>query len=217
MKIAIIGTSGFVGSALLNEALLRNLDVLSITRNKDKISNKNLPSVSSLSIDIYNVEALTKALSGVNIVISAFNAGWRNPNLYNDNMQGFQDIENASKLADVERLIMIGGAGTLKVDGKQLVDNSDFPSSIVSGARSCRDYFNVLKNDIYLNWTYFAPAPEMNPNVNTGRTGNYRLGSDSPVTDENGISRISVEDTAVAVLDEVNNKQFIKKLFTAAY
>ncbi|MDR1876083.1 MAG: NAD(P)H-binding protein [Flavobacteriaceae bacterium] len=217
MKLAIIGTSGFVGKALLEEALERNYEVLSISRDKDKIPFAENPKLTALSINVYDVEKLAKALEGVDVVISAFNAGWSNPNLYNDNIQGFQDIENAAKLAEVDRLIMIGGAGTLFINGEQLVDSPDFPPEIKPGARSVRDFFNVLKNEQYLNWTYFSPAIEMSPKVTDGRTGKYRLGTDSPVFDENGKSRISVEDLAVAILDEVENKQFIKKQFTAAY
>lgn len=217
MKLAIIGTTGFVGKALLEEALDRNYEVISITRDSSKISAPNRPNLTLNSIDIYDVEALTKALEGVDVVISAFNAGWSNPNIYNDNIQGFQDIENAAKLAEVKRLIMIGGAGTLSVNGEQLVDSPDFPIEFQAGAKSCRDYFNALKEELYLDWTYFSPAIEMNPGVTDGRTGKYRLGSNVPVFDENGRSRLSVEDLAVAVLDEVENKQFIKKQFTAAY
>ncbi len=216
MKLAIIGSSGFVGKALLNEALNRNHEVLSITRNSNKISVAH-PNLILKSVDIYDVEALTKALEGIDVVISAFNAGWSNPNLYNDNVQGFQDIENAAKLAEVKRLIMIGGAGTLFVNGEQLVDSPDFPIEFKAGAKSCRDYFNALKKEHYLDWTYFSPAIEMNPGVTNERTGKYRLGTDTPVFDENGRSRLSVEDLAVVILDEIENKQFIKKQFTAAY
>ncbi|MDR2122380.1 MAG: NAD(P)H-binding protein [Flavobacteriaceae bacterium] len=217
MKLAIIGTSGFVGKALLKEALDRNYEVLSISRDKNKVTFSDHPKLTTLSIDVYDVEKLAKALEGTDVVISAFNAGWSNPNLYNDNIQGFQDIESAIKLAEVKRFIMIGGAGTLSVNGRQLVDSPDFPLEIKPGAKSCRDFFNVLKKEQFLDWTYFSPAPEMVPGATDGRTGKYRLGTDSPVFDENGRSRISVEDTAVAVLDEVENKQFIKKQFTAAY
>ena len=217
MKIAIIGASGFVGKALISEALHRNYEVLSISRSNLKTPQDDHPKLTAKSINIYDVENLAKALEGYDVVISAFNAGWSNPNLYNDNMQGFQDIESAVKLAEVERFIMIGGAGTLSVEGQQLVDATGFPREIEPGASSCRDYFNILKKENYLNWTYFSPAPGMNPGVTQGRTGKYRLGTQNPVFDEKGRSILSVEDAAVAVIDEVENKQFIKRQFTAAY
>lgn len=216
-KIAIIGASGFVGLALLKEALHRNFKTLSISRNTSQLSSIKDPNLTIKSIDVHEVEALSHELKGVDIVISTFNAGWSNPNLYKDNMQGFHDIEKAAKLADVKRFIMIGGAGTLYIDGKQLVDAPNFPTNIKPGAESCRDFFNILKTETSLNWTYFSPAPEMNSEITTGRTGKYRLGTDTPVFDKDGHSKISVEDMSVAIFDEIENEQFIKKQFTAAY
>lgn len=215
--IAIIGATGFVGEALVKEALQRDYRVLAIARNTEKLSNLSNPNLSVLSVDINQPEKLAEALKGSDVVISAYNSGWTNPNIYEDNMKGFKNIEKAIKKAGIKRFIFIGGAGSLQIDGKYLVDGADFPKAIKPGALSCKDYFNLLKQDTDLDWTYFSPAILMSPDIKDGRTEKYRTGTNSPVFDSKGESRLSVEDLAVAIMDEVKNKKFIKKQFTAAY
>lgn len=216
MKIAIIGATGFVGSHILTEALSRNYDVTAIARDTTKIQSKS-NHLTSVPADVDDVDALAKILTGEDVVISAYNAGWSNPNLYQDFLKGSENIEAAAKQAGVKRLIVIGGAGSLFINGKQLVDDANFPAEYRAGAQSARDYLTILSKEQHLAWTFFSPAIEMHPGITTGRTGKYRLGLDNPVFDANGKSVLSVEDLAVAILDEVENKQFIRKRFTAAY
>lgn len=85
------------------------------------------------------------------------------------------------------------------------------------GSTAARDYLNELRNHTHLDWTFFSPALEMHPGIDTGRTGQYRLGTESPVFDADGRSFHSVQDLAVAVLDEVERHQFSRQRFTAAY
>ncbi|HTD40838.1 MAG TPA: NAD(P)H-binding protein, partial [Mucilaginibacter sp.] len=123
MKIAIIGATGFVGSAVLNEALNCRHEVTAIARdiNKITISNEKLKTVSA---DADNSEALAKVLAGHDAVVNAFNAGWTNPNLYNDFIKGSESIQQAVKLSGVKRLLVVGGAGSLEIaPGVQLVDS----------------------------------------------------------------------------------------------
>lgn len=157
-------------------------------------------------------------MEGHDVVISAFNAGWANPNLYEDFMKGSQSIQAAVKQAGVPRLIVVGGAGSLYInDNTQVVDSPDFPENIKPGATAARDYLNILKQEQELDWVFFSPAIEMHPGVKIGRTGKYRLGTDSPVFDENNISRLSPEDLAVVLLDEVQTPKHHRQRFTAAY
>ncbi|MBO9620839.1 MAG: NAD(P)H-binding protein [Niabella sp.] len=216
MKIAIIGATGFTGSAILKEALLKGHQVLALARNTASVTEKN-PLLTLQNIDIANTGELTKALTGSDVVISAFNAGWTNPNLYNDYLSGAREIEKAVGAAGVKRFIVIGGAGSLYIAGKQLVDGPDFPEAYRQGAAAARDYLELLKANKQLDWTFFSPAIEMNPGVTTGRTGNYRTGLDNPVFDANGRSLLSVEDLAVAIIDEAEAPKHTGLRFTAAY
>lgn len=215
MKLALIGATGFVGANLLKEALQRGHEVTAIVRDPSKLETaENLNVVKG---DVNDVDALSELLKGQDLVLSAYNAGWSNPNLYADFLAGCKAIEAATVKAGVKRLIVIGGAGSLYINGAQLVDGPHFPEAFKPGATAARDYLNILKNNEQLDWTFFSPAIEMHQGISTGRTGKYRLGTDEPVFDVNGKSVLSGEDLAVAVLDEVDNKQFLKKRFTAAY
>ncbi len=215
MKVAIIGATGFLGSKLVNEATNRGLEITAIARNIDKITDKK---VNKVSVDVNNVEELTEALKGQDVVISAFNAGWTNPNIYEDFIAGSKSIQKAVKKSGVERLIVIGGAGSLYATEKQqLVDTADFPEEIKPGATAARDYLNIIKEEKDIDWAFFSPAIEMHPGITTGRTGHYRLGKDNPVFDQNNVSMLSGEDVAVVLLDEVENPKHHQERFTAAY
>jgi putative NADH-flavin reductase len=216
MKIAIIGATGFVGKALVNEALERGLQVLAVARDTSKLTIANDHLIKE-NVDVNDIDTLAKILTDSDVVISSFNAGWTNPNIYEDNSKGLDAIEAAVVQSGVKHYIVIGGAGTLQIDGKQLVDGPDFPAEIKPGATSVRDYYNRLKENKVLDWTFFSPAIEMHPGITTGRTGKYRTGTTSPVFDAAGRSVLSVEDLSIALIDEAQNPQFIKQQFTAAY
>lgn len=215
MKIAIIGATGFVGENIVKEAVSRGLDVTAMARNIDKL---NIDNVKKISVDVYDKEALAETLKGFDVVLSAFNSGWTNPNIYDDFMKGSRNIQDAVKIAGVKRLIVVGGAGSLYVDeNTQLIDTDEFPEEFKLGASGARDYLNELKSEKDLDWVFFSPAIEMNPTIKTGRTGKYRLGKENPVFDNNNKSVLSVEDLAVVLLDEVQEPKHIQERFTAAY
>lgn len=215
MNITVIGATGFVGKNITNELTDRQHNVTGISRNPVQSEKANLQYA---AVDITAVDELAGKLAGQDVVISAFNAGWQNPNLYDDFLAGSKAIQDAAKKAGVKRLIVIGGAGSLYVaDGVQAVDGPDFPKEIYPGAAAARDYLNLIKEEKELDWTFFSPAFEMHPGITIGRTGKYRLGNDSPVFDEAGRSVLSVEDLAVVIADEVENPRFHRTRFTAAY
>nr|WP_198999820.1 NAD(P)H-binding protein [Flavobacterium sp. ASV13] len=213
MKIAIIGATGFVGSAILNELANRNHDNTAIARNPKDTSNVNWKSA-----DIFNVEALAEILKGNDVVINAYNSGWTNPNIYDDFIAGSKAIQEAVKKSGVKRFITIGGAGSLFVaPGLQAVDTPDFPKEYYAGATAARDYLNILKEEKELDWAFFSPAFEMHQGITTGRTGKYRLGLEHPVFNDEQRSILSVEDLAVVIADEAENAKHHQVRFTAAY
>ncbi|WP_018626708.1 NAD(P)-dependent oxidoreductase [Niabella aurantiaca] len=216
MKIAIIGATGFVGSALVKEALERGHVVTALARDTAKIGGLT-GRLTLKNVDVADEAALAAALKGNDVVISAFNAGWSNPDLYTDFLAGSRHIEAAVEGAGTLRLIVIGGAGSLFIDGKQLVDSPDFPQEYKAGATAARDYMERLKTNQLLEWAFFSPAIEMHPGIRTGRTGQFRLGTDAPVFDAGGKSSLSVEDLAVAVLNEAEHPVHIRQRFTAGY
>lgn len=213
MKVAIIGATGFVGSAILNEISNRNLEITAIARNPKTDEN-----VKWIKADVFNQDDLAEALKGNDVVINAYNSGWTNPNIYDDFISGSKSIQEAVKKSGVKRFITIGGAGSLFVaPGVQAVDTPDFPKEYHAGASAARDYLNIIKEEKDLDWAFFSPAFEMHAGVTTGRTGNYRLGLENPVFDESNRSILSVEDLAVVIADEIENPKHHQVRFTAAY
>jgi len=217
MKIALIGATGFVGSKILEETLNRKHAVTAIVRNPEKLSLKH----SLLTVvkgDVFNEQELTTLLKGHDVIVSAYNPGWSNPNIYDDFIKGTTTIQQATKNAGVKRFIVIGGAGSLYIaPGVQLIDTPEFPAEIKPGASAARDYLETIKQETELDWTFFSPAIEMHQGTAGIRRGIYRTGLEHPVFDENGRSILSVEDVAVVIADEIENKQFVNKRFTAAY
>lgn len=217
MKIALIGASGFVGSAILKEALDRNHQVVAIVRNPENITIQN----ENLTVkpgDVLNEDTVAELVKGCDAVISAYNSGWGNPDIYNEFLQGSKSIQSGVKKSGVKRYITIGGAGSLEIaPGVQAVDTPDFPAAIKPGATAARDYLTILKEEQELDWTFFSPAFEMHQGTSGTRKGIYRLGLDNPVFDEEGRSVLSVEDLALVIVDELEVPKHIRQRFTAAY
>lgn len=214
MKVAIIGATGFLGTNLVNEFTNRNHEVTAISRTAKESDKANLKYV---AVDVFNIQQLAEALKGNDAVVSAFNPGWTNPNIYADFLAGAKAIQEAVKLSGVKRLITIGGAGSLYINGKQLVDGPDFPAEIKPGATAAREYLDIIKEEKELDWAFFSPAIEMHQGITTGRTGNYRLGLENPVFNDENRSILSGEDVAVVLADEVENPRHHQVRFTAAY
>jgi uncharacterized protein len=214
-KVAVIGATGFVGTHVVNELSNRGYEVEAIARDASKV--KQNEKVKAKSIDVNNVDELAEALKGNDAVINTFNPGWTNPNLYDDFLNGSVNIEKAVEKSGVKRFITVGGAGSLYIDGKQLVDGPDFPADIKPGAVAARDYLNKIKENNTLDWTFFSPAIEMHQGTAGIRTGKYRTALENPVFDENGRSVLSVEDVAVVLADELEQNNHIRERFTAAY
>lgn len=214
-KVALIGASGFIGSQLVKELLSRGYQVTAIVRSADKIKNddKNLKVVSA---DVFNTDKLAEVLKNNDAVISAYNPGWTNPNIYDDTIKGYQSIIEAVKNAGIKRLQAVGGAGSLLVaPGKTVVDSGAIPDEILPGVKALalvlKDQFLPEKE---LDWVFFSPAGTIEPGE---RTGKYRLGLDNLITDDQGNSKISVQDYAKAMVDELENPKHHQQRFTIGY
>ena len=214
----LIGASGFVGSAILEEALNRGHKVTALVRNPEKIQVKN-GNLTVLAVDATDVEAMSKVVAGKDAVISAYNPGWGNPRLYEEILENYPKIIEGVKKAGVQRLLVVGGAGVLYVQpGMRLMDSGTLPAELMPAVNGEGELFlNVLSKENDIDWVYFAPPANLG-NMGKGiRTGKYRLGTDTLLVDEKGDSFISVEDYAVAMIDELEQEAHHKALFTAAY
>nr|WP_315395603.1 NAD(P)-dependent oxidoreductase [uncultured Sphingobacterium sp.] len=209
MKVAIIGASGFIGSAILNEALSRGHDITAIVRNPEKVSVSN-PRLNVNKGDVIKEEELVSLLKGNEAVISAYSA-----NDSSTYVKAITAIINATKKAGITRLLAVSGAGSLEVkSGVQLLDTPEFPAEWKDGATATRDAFDVIKQVTDLDWSVLSPAMVIEPGP---RTGIFRLGKDQVLFNDKGESKISTADFAVALLDELERPAHIKQRFTLAY
>lgn len=211
-KIAIIGASGYVGTALLNEAEKRGHQVSALVRHPEKITEN--AHVTAVKADVLDTDGLAKLLAGHDLVISAYNPGWQEQDIRNIHIKASRSITEAVKQAGLKRLIVVGGAGSLEINGAQLVDSPEFPAEYKEGALGARQALNDLKTETALDWTFVSPAILLVPGE---ATGTFRLGKDSPVFDDKGESKITVGDLAVAIIDEAEQGKHIRQRFTAAY
>ena len=207
MKIALIGATGFVGSGILTEALDRGHDVTAIVTNPDKLPTH--PSLHGVKADVAGREQLASLVAGHDVVISAFNPG------KDARGTGTRSIIDAVKQSGVERLVVVGGAGSLEVaPGRRVVDQPDFPAAWKDGSRKTAAFLDDLRGETELNWTFLCPAAMLAPGA---RTGQYRVGGDRLLTGDDGQSRISIPDYAVAMLDEVESPRHPRQRFSVAY
>ena len=213
MKIALIGATGFVGSAILKEALNRGHDVTAIVRHPEKVQPQ--ANLQPQKGDVYHEEEVARLVAGHNAVISAFNPGWSNPDIYNQQVKGTRAIINGVKRAGVKRLLFVGGAGSLEVKpGIQSVVTSEFPKDWKQGALATREALNMLRHESGLEWSFLSPSANLSPGQ---RTGKFRLGTDQMLKDAKGESRISTQDYAIAMINEVEHPKHIRQRFTVGY
>ncbi len=213
MKIALLGATGFVGSAILKEALERGHSVTAIVRDTDKLE-KNAQLIAKAG-DIYDSTALASLIAGNAALISAFNPGWKDPNLYDDQVRGTTSIIAAVKKAKIVRVLWVGGAGGLETSpGVRVVDAPAFPAAIKPGSLATAEALEQLRKEPTLEWSYLAPSANMHPGK---RTGKFRLGADKLLVDAAGKSSISVQDFAAAMIDELEQPAHIRQRFTVGY
>lgn len=214
-NVVLIGASGFVGTAILNELLNRGHKVTAIVRDAKKMTVSN-PNLTIVEADVTDTDALKEAGKGKDAVISAYNPGWKNPYIYEDTLKNYPLIVESAKQAGVKRLLIVGGAGTLfYAPGKMVMDADDVPAQLLPGIKSLGEfYLNTLRKEKDIDWIFLSPAANMTPGK---RTAKFRIGKDDLVVDANGDSNISVEDFAVAMVDELEQEKHHKERFTIGY
>jgi uncharacterized protein len=209
MKVVLFGASGMIGSRILDELVRRGHAVIAVARHPEKVQAAN--GVKAVSGDVTDPAGVAAIAKGADAVVSAYAPPRSDPAKILDATRA---LLAGLEQAGVRRLIAVGGAGSLEVaPGVQLVDTPEFPSGWMAIALAHRDVLPILKQSD-LDWTYFSPAALIEPGV---RTGKFRLGGTRLVANDRGESRISAEDYAVALVDELENPQNIRKQFTAAY
>ncbi|WP_441250137.1 NAD(P)-dependent oxidoreductase [Kitasatospora sp. McL0602] len=216
-KIALFGATGTFGSRILKEALSRGHEVTAIVYgDADK-----LEAHANLTISEGNIldeKSVAEIAGKVDTVASAVGGG------YTDGVAHAKFVRAAAESlvgglrlvgADAPRFISIGGAGSLRTpDGNRVWDTPGLPELVTQVMHGQGDAYEYLTTVTDVKWTHFAPAAQIEPGE---RTGSYRLGLDDLVIGEDGQSRISAEDYAVAFVDEIETPKHIQKRFTVGY
>ncbi|MDO3642684.1 MAG: NAD(P)-dependent oxidoreductase [Mucilaginibacter sp.] len=212
MKIAIFGATGNIGSRVVTEALNRGHDVTAVMRHPEDYTQIH-DHLYVTKGDIFNSQDVEAAVFDHDAVVSAYNfTKGATPSTI---VEIAVPLLNGLKQAGVRRLIVVGGAGSLEVaPGVQLVDSPGFPEEFKPAALAHRDALKEYQKEKEIDWTYISPAAYIEPGM---RTGIFKTGKDQLITDEHGNSRISMEDFAVAIADELERPAHIKERFTVGY
>ncbi|WP_047396925.1 NAD(P)-dependent oxidoreductase [Chitinibacter sp. ZOR0017] len=212
MKIALIGATGFVGSAVLQELAQRGHTVTALVSNVAKVPA--LPGVNARASNAYDAADIAAAVAGHDAVISAFNPGWGKDDIQALFVQGHNAIVAGIKAAGVQSFLEVGGAGSLYIaPGLQLIDTPEFPAEWKEGALGARTALNLLREESALNWRFVSPPVFLAPGE---RSGQYRLGGDDVLFAGEQPAGISVADLAVAIVDEIESPKHSRQRFTVA-
>jgi hypothetical protein len=203
MKVALLGATGNVGTRLISELVSRGHQVTAIARHPEKLTKHE--GVTVTAGDVTNEDALAAAVGGHDAVIHSVN-------FVNTDAD---KVISATKRGNVARLLVVGGAGSLEVaPGLLLVDAPNFPAEYKSEALAGAAFLNRLRKEKELEWTFLSPSAFFAPGQ---RTGKFRLGKDQLLVAADGQSHISMEDFAVAMVDELENPKHSRERFTAGY
>jgi putative NADH-flavin reductase len=204
MKIAFVGATGAVGTVVVRELSERGHEISAITVHPDAVVA--LPGVTPLFGDANDGAALADVISGHDVVVTSIQYRKTDPDT----------IIDAVKASGVPRYVVAGGSGTLLVPGTdtRIMHTESFPPAFAQSAAAAARFFDRLRTETELNWTFLSPPPGFGPGR---RTGTFRLGHDELLSDADGKSVISYDDYAIAMADEIENPQHPRQRFTIAY
>ncbi|MCC3762135.1 NAD(P)H-binding protein [Glycomyces sp. TRM65418] len=209
MRIIIFGAAGMVGSRTAVEALARGHEVTAVVRDP----NRELPQGVGIEVgDAGDPAAAARLIEGHDAAVSAVRAPVGQEALQVDATAA---LLKGAAVSGV-RLLIVGGAATLRVpdSGKAVLDDPRYIAEewrAVAEASAAQHRRCIEEREA--DWTYLSPPAMLAPGA---RTGAYRLGRDDLLTDAAGISRISAEDLAVAIVDELEHPKHRRTRFTVA-
>ena len=212
MKIAVFGAGGRIGSRIVDEALNRGHDVTAVVRHPENYT-KIHTHLKVAKGDLFNSQDVETGAFDQDAVVSAYSPAAGIPPSTITELA--VPLINGLKQAHVKRLIIVGGAGSLEVaPGLQLVDTPDFPAIYKPVSLAHREALKIYQKDHDLDWTFVSPSAVIEPGE---RTGKFRTGTNQLLSDANGKSFITMEDYAVAVIDEIESPLHIREIMTAGY
>jgi putative NADH-flavin reductase len=208
LNILLVGANGMIGSRILAEAVSRGDHVIAASRHPEKIAAG--PNVQAVKLDATDREAFTALARKADVIVMATSPRGGGDPAKEANAVGDSAIAVAQ--ATGKRLVVVGGAGSLKLpDGRSVADT--LPAAYSGEALAMRGVLDSLKAS-QVDWTFFSPAMSIRPGT---RTGKYQLGTTTVLTDQKGESRISAEDYAAALVNELEKPAHRRGQMTIAY
>ncbi|MEV7097529.1 NAD(P)H-binding protein [Amycolatopsis sp. NPDC051045] len=210
MRITVFGAAGAVGRRVVAEAFTRGHEVTAVVRDPRRAAD--LPAEATVRTgDAANPSDVASLARGQDLVITATRpAAGREAELVQTTRSLLEGLAGTGV-----RLLAVGGAATLRTPGGTTVlDDPAFPAELRPIASACRDQHEVYRAGTGVDWTYASPPLLLEPGE---RTGHYRLGGDDLLADAGGRSAISMEDFAIALLDEAERPRHHRTRFTVAY
>lgn len=206
-KILILGSTGMIGRRIANEASSRGHAVTEATRTGGD---------GRLTLDATNSAAIAAAAVGHDAIVSAISPPRDGTPPAPTFLAVNRNIIEAAREADVRRVLVVGGAGTLLMpDDTRMVDQDWMPAEVKPEALAHAEVLELLRTEATdLEWSYLSPPGQIEPGI---RTGSFTLGLDHAVSNTDGESTISAEDYAVAFVDELERGEHLNQRFTAAY
>jgi putative NADH-flavin reductase len=213
MKIVLFGANGFIGQRIALEALVRGHEVKAITREPASYPIAH-PRLTVASEDVLDANSVAEAATGYDVLINSTGSKKiGNMDIHDFFVNSTRAVIEGARRAGVKRLITVGGAGSLEVaPGVALADTPAFPAAVYPVANGQRDSLAIYRATTDVNWTFFCPSALIEPGR---RTCAVRIGTDQLLKNDQGESRISAEDFAFALLNEIEQPQFEGKRFTA--
>lgn len=212
MKIAVFAAGGRIGGRIVDEALNRGHDVTAVVRRPQNYT-KIHDHLKVAKGDLFNSQDVETGAFDQDAVVSAYSPTNGAPP--STITEVAIPLINGLKQAHVKRLIIVGGAGSLEVaPGLQLVDTPDFPAVYKPVSLSHREALKIYQKENELDWTFISPSAVIEPGE---RTGKFRTGTNQLLSDINDNSFITMEDYAVAVIDEIENPLHIREVMTVGY
>jgi uncharacterized protein len=214
MKVVVFGASGAIGRAITAELLARGHSVTGATRSGSPVEGLVVQAVTGDAADPASVARLAAGQDAVACAIGPRRSPGEDPEL--SLVSAARGLAEGLRRAGVRRLVVVGGAGSLRVAPDQrLVDTPGFPGeakpTALAHARALDEVYRGIED---LDWTYISPAPVIGPGE---RTGEFRVGGDDLLADESGESRISIPDFAIAFTDELEHGDAFGRRITVAY
>lgn len=213
MKTVVLGATGMAGSRIAAEAVRRGDEVVAVSRSG--AAPVDSPLLTAVAVDAASVQEVAEVVKGADVVASALAPARDGSDPRGPFVALYDAVLDGVRAGNVRRVVIVGGAGSLQADDDTLLmDTPAVPDPVKPEAQALNDVLAKLRTVDDLEWTYITPAANFTPGE---RTGTFRIGGDTVLTDSEGNSNISAEDYAIAFVDEMENAEHPNTRISVAY